>query len=1132
MLKARGGLAVSAGLAILVVMILATGCGFAALKPQVVTTIFPTEDIVIATVVVDTVRDGSLDTTKHIQLAIDKVADAGGGVVFLPAGRYLIGHLVVKEGVTLRGDWMKPEAADTPERGRFALGTMLIPSEEAGRADAPPTIFLERGSGLVGITVWYPNQNAEKIEAYPWTIATSPSVGGDSYTIYNVTLVNPYQGIRVGPEWNELHTIRNVYGTPLKTGLSIDTCTDIGRVINVDFGPQWWETSGLDGAPETDVAKNALTGFMLREGVGFDLGRSDWEYLYAIRAASYGVGLKFRAGKEGESNAVLYASQFLDCVTPLLLERLNAIGVSVTRCDFSGKEHAVYAPATFAGVAQFNDCSFVGRFPVALDGPGVFTLQNCRFPAYPEAAVAAARGSVSVLGCDLGMSGAHVKLDGGARRARVLGNQFRAGPKIVNHSRGDVEVANSALEFATIPPMDEKPAPYPKPPNTNLYDVTDFGAGTQQADNSKAFQQALRQASDDGGGTVYVPAGYWRVKDTLEVPTGVELRGCFDVPHHTVSAGSVLLVTAGKGKENGTPFLSLLHHSGLRGLTIWYPEQDMGSPVAYPWTVQSTGPGCWLVDVTMGNSYQGADFWTYPSDGHIIRYLAGCYLRKGLFVSKCGGEGWVEDVQFNPHYAFRLPVLMPKPAYKTDVWGPALNYIGANLEGLVFGHSVREHITRTFLYAARDGLVFRDDGGGTNARVIEHGTDAGGRALVLEAAGGKGLEFINTQLTHFGPYEKAALVVADSFAGRAQFFNTQMWAGPTSAIIGGTGDVLIQQLNSLTGPVTVTGGRFTMENATFSRDLSPHVHVEAGCQAVRLLGNISAAGDFRMENAAGDRCYARGNSAPFPPTGTRFALKTGWEAGEPAGTPNTVAVGGGALHVSGGECAAADTADAHTGKRALRLAGTADDPKYSYAYYKILDGPIDVEADTTLTYWLRPGNENGRHVGVDLLFADGAVLRDLGAKDAAGGGVHPEEAKGTVGQWTKVVVPLGPFAGRTIATVMFAYDQRDGGGGPFEALVDDLSIDSPAGVGPWRIAVSPAAGTHAAGVKIRLRQPEGAKIRYTLDGMSPGPKSPVYGQPIELGKAGLWELRCAVELPDGTVSGRVFAALYEVAGSQ
>jgi hypothetical protein len=340
--------------------------------------------------------------------------------------------------------------------------------------------------------------------------------------------------------------------------------------------------------------------------------------------------------------------------------------------------------------------------------------------------------------------------------------------------------------------------------------------------------------------------------------------------------------------------------------------------------------------------------------------------------------------------------------------------------------------------------------------------------------------------------------------------------------------VLIQQMNSLTGPINVTGGRLTLENVNFGRDCRPHLSVGPKCEAVRVLANLSAAGDFRIDNEAGDRLYARGNSAPFPPTGTHFTLKTGWEAGEPSGEPNVVAVGGGSTGVNNGQCAAVDSADAHSGKRMLRLAGAIDTPKYAFAYYKILDGPVDVASDSTITYWLRPVNENGCHCGIDVLFTDGSILRDLDGHDTAGVPVHPETARGVVGQWTKIEVPLGQFVGKTIATVMFAYDQRDAAAGGFEAWMDDLAIDSPGSVGPWQITITPPGGTCAVGTAIRLRQPQGAKMHYTLDGISPSAKSPVYTKGIVLGKPGLWELRCAVELPDGSVTSRAFSALYQV----
>ena len=43
--------------------------------------------------------------------------------------------------------------------------------------------------------------------------------------------------------------LRNIYGTPLKTGIEFDCLADIGRVETVHFSPGYWADSGLSNAP-------------------------------------------------------------------------------------------------------------------------------------------------------------------------------------------------------------------------------------------------------------------------------------------------------------------------------------------------------------------------------------------------------------------------------------------------------------------------------------------------------------------------------------------------------------------------------------------------------------------------------------------------------------------------------------------------------------------------------------------------------------------------------------------------------------------------------------------------------------------------------------------------------------------
>ena len=158
-------------------------------------------------------------------------------------------------------------------------------------------------------------------------------------------------------------------------------------------------------------------------------------------------------------------------------------------------------------------------------------------------------------------------------RARILGNSFAGDPQIVDETEGaDLGISHAPLTTAKPDLTPYVPAPVRTPPRRALYVVTDFGADPEADDNTPAFAKALAKAGADGGGTVYVPAGLYRFAGQLRVPTGVELRGTFDVPHHTISGGSVLLTTAGQGDEAGAPFLELETKSGLRGLTVWYPE--------------------------------------------------------------------------------------------------------------------------------------------------------------------------------------------------------------------------------------------------------------------------------------------------------------------------------------------------------------------------------------------------------------------------------------------------------------------------------------------------------------------------------------------------------------------------------
>ncbi|KAH3763196.1 Pectate lyase superfamily protein [Pelomyxa schiedti] len=180
--------------------------------------------------------DGASDDTAAIQSALNSVGASGGGIVFLPAGNYAIySHLTIPPDTTLKG------VASAPSRSCGTLtevhGTTLFAYEGKGSDAGTPFIFLQgSNSGVEGFSIFYPEQiEANPPYSYPWTIGGS----GDDLSVQNMLLLNSYQGIDFATNPCGRHWIRAVYGQPLKTGIVVDQCYDIGRIMDIHFWPFW-----------------------------------------------------------------------------------------------------------------------------------------------------------------------------------------------------------------------------------------------------------------------------------------------------------------------------------------------------------------------------------------------------------------------------------------------------------------------------------------------------------------------------------------------------------------------------------------------------------------------------------------------------------------------------------------------------------------------------------------------------------------------------------------------------------------------------------------------------------------------------------------------------------------------------
>jgi hypothetical protein len=374
--------------------------------------------------------DGSADDTDAFQKALDSAGRQGGAQVQVPAGQYMIRrHLSVPPHVTLAG------IAEAPPRSHNK-GSTLLAVEGKGNPEGTPFVTLHEDATVKGIQVFYPEQTTSPVCAYPWCIRGI----GDNCSILNVLLVNPYQAVDLGSRYPAgRHYINGLNAQPLKTGLFIDKCFDVGRVENVHFWPFW---------------SGEVMDYTTSNATAFIIGRTDWEYMTNCFAIAYKTGYHFVERADGPGNAVL--TQCGSDIGPLAV-KVDSVqehaGVSFLNGQFMA---GVEVAETNRGPVKFTACGFWGVQDVTdshvrVRGHGHVSLSNCHFVWWgwrnPEApCILAESGSLSVNACDFldeDPQKNHVRLLDDVLSAQVIGNHFRTPPRIENRSEGDVAIAQN-----------------------------------------------------------------------------------------------------------------------------------------------------------------------------------------------------------------------------------------------------------------------------------------------------------------------------------------------------------------------------------------------------------------------------------------------------------------------------------------------------------------------------------------------------------------------------------------------------------------------------------------------------------------------------------------------------------------
>ncbi|MEU6853774.1 discoidin domain-containing protein [Actinacidiphila alni] len=307
---------------------------------------------------------------------------------------------------------------------------------------------------------------------------------------------------------------------------------------------------------------------------------------------------------------------------------------------------------------------------------------------------------------------------------------------IRNATKGFVKVTGTTLDGptsgtvvsmpGTVPVQDTATAT-PAPRRKALYvaSAVPHGVGYEPAaDATAAIQRLLDRAGAQGGGTVYLPAGWYRAEGRLRVPAGVELRGAAASPNRDEdgnSGGTVLLSYAGRDSaaaDTAPAFVTLAGTgSGVRGLRVFHPENNPATGyVPYPYDVRGTGRGTYVVDVGLTNAWNAVD---EGGDGFVVHKVTGVFLNRGI-TARAGRGGAIDGVLSNGNAVNRTGFNVPN-------WGLGSNLFPQTIDGFTRKNTDLVHVdgargltvSDVFGYGMHNGLVVTSG----QVRAFNLGTD-------------------------------------------------------------------------------------------------------------------------------------------------------------------------------------------------------------------------------------------------------------------------------------------------------------------------------------------------------------------------------------------------------------------------
>lgn len=302
------------------------------------------------------VGDGKTDCTAAFKSALAAAGNAGGGIVFVPGGAYVVSSpLTVPSGVELRGIFDGPHDA-------VSAGSCILVSTGQGQADGPAFLTLAPRSTVRGLNFHYPGQEIANIVDFPFLIRGA----GEGVTVIDAASANVSRFVDLMTNRCDDAYVDHLEGQPIHLGIQVGHGSRDVSIADCQFNPSNWTFATIFNAPKVEYPNNAqrspivnaYTAGLQQHGVVYVLGDCTGLKFYRdfVFAGRYGLrciaengrgpsGVCLELGVDGSTTALR-----IDAVGPKGFPFVNS--QLVVTSNLQGERHAVEVGDSFTGTAQ------------------------------------------------------------------------------------------------------------------------------------------------------------------------------------------------------------------------------------------------------------------------------------------------------------------------------------------------------------------------------------------------------------------------------------------------------------------------------------------------------------------------------------------------------------------------------------------------------------------------------------------------------------------------------------------------------------------------------------------------------------------------------------------------------------